>query len=150
MNVAKVLLLLAQGVDSPFFSAIVLFKNQPFPAFWWLSRKKDPWKEWKWKLALEISSDTLSDVADADCPPEIPKRSHSLAIEKCDLLVELGMFVSMLMQWPGLGFKILVGALGTAMLGMEWIAIVLLQPKKDEMDDYDYDNWFVNMLDGSD
>ena len=35
------------GVDSPLFSAIVLFKNQPFPQdVWWLSRKKDPWKEW--------------------------------------------------------------------------------------------------------
>ena len=34
-------------VASPFFSAIVLFKNQPFPqGFWWFSRKKDPWKEW--------------------------------------------------------------------------------------------------------
>ena len=35
------------GVDSPFFSAIVLFNNQPFPqGVWWLSRKKDPSKEW--------------------------------------------------------------------------------------------------------
>ena len=34
------------GVDSPFFSAIVLFENQPFPqGFWWFSRKKDPWKD---------------------------------------------------------------------------------------------------------
>ena len=42
LNIASVL-----GVDSPFFSAIVLFKNQPFPqGFWWFSRKKDPWKEW--------------------------------------------------------------------------------------------------------
>ena len=33
------------GVDSPLFSAMVLFKNQPFPqGFWWFSRKKDPWK----------------------------------------------------------------------------------------------------------
>ena len=34
-------------LDSPFFSAIVLFKNQPFrQVVWWFSRKKDPWKEW--------------------------------------------------------------------------------------------------------
>ena len=30
------------GVDSPFISAIVLFKNQPFPqGSWWFSRKKE-------------------------------------------------------------------------------------------------------------
>ena len=38
------------GVDSesPFFPAIVLFKNRsPVPHIcWWFSRKKDPWKEW--------------------------------------------------------------------------------------------------------
>lgn len=50
---------------------------------------------------------------------------------------------------PGLGFKILVGGLGVVLLGVEWIAVVLTQPLKDEMDDYDYDNWFVNMLGGS-
>ena len=22
--------------------------------FWWFSRKKDPWKKWKWKLPLEL------------------------------------------------------------------------------------------------
>ena len=37
-------------VDSPFFSAIVLFKHQPPPAispgFLVVFRKKDPWKEW--------------------------------------------------------------------------------------------------------
>ena len=34
-------------VDSPFFSAIVLFNNQPIPQdVWWFSGKKDPWKEW--------------------------------------------------------------------------------------------------------
>ena len=33
------------GVDSPLFSAIVLFKNQPFPqGSWWFSGKKDPWE----------------------------------------------------------------------------------------------------------
>ena len=35
------------GLDSPFFSTILLFKNQPF------SREKDPWKEWKRKVSLE-------------------------------------------------------------------------------------------------
>ena len=35
------------GVDSPFFSSIVLFNNQLFSqGFWWFPRKKDPWKEW--------------------------------------------------------------------------------------------------------
>ena len=34
------------GVDSPFFSAIVLFNNQLFPqGFRRFSRKQDPWKE---------------------------------------------------------------------------------------------------------
>ena len=34
-------------VPFPFFSAIVLVNNQPFPrGFWWFSGKKDPWKEW--------------------------------------------------------------------------------------------------------
>ena len=43
------------GVDSPFFSAIVLFKHRsPLPlGFWRFSRKEDAWKEWKWKLPLE-------------------------------------------------------------------------------------------------
>ena len=35
------------GFDFPFFLIIVLFKNRPF-------RKKDPWKEWKWKVPLEL------------------------------------------------------------------------------------------------
>ena len=35
------------GVDSPFFSAIAIFKNQPLQGCWWFSRKKDPWKEWE-------------------------------------------------------------------------------------------------------
>ena len=35
------------GVDSPFFSTIVLLKNQLFPqGFGWFCRKKDAWKEW--------------------------------------------------------------------------------------------------------
>ena len=35
-------------VDSPFFSAIVLFKHQPFPlGFWLFSGKKDPWNDWE-------------------------------------------------------------------------------------------------------
>ena len=32
------------GVDSPFFSTIVLLNNQLFPQGWWFSGKKDPWK----------------------------------------------------------------------------------------------------------
>ena len=46
----------------------------------------------------------------------------------------------------GVGLKIVVGTLGLVLLGLEWIAVVLTQPRKDEMEDYDYDNWFVNML----
>ena len=39
--------LVTLGVDSPFFSTIVLFTKQPFSlGFWRFSRKKDPWKEW--------------------------------------------------------------------------------------------------------
>ena len=39
--------LFSLGLDSPFFSTMVLFKNPPFsPRFWKFSRKKDPWKEW--------------------------------------------------------------------------------------------------------
>lgn len=49
----------------------------------------------------------------------------------------------------GVGFKILVGGLGVTLLGFEWLVAVLTQPRKDDMDDYDYDNFFVNMLDGS-
>eukprot|EP00438_Fugacium_kawagutii_P016786 Skav217464 [mRNA] locus=scaffold1405:101225:101755:+ [translate_table: standard] len=49
----------------------------------------------------------------------------------------------------GVGFKILVGALGVTLLGFEWLVAMLTQPRKDDMDDYDYDNFFVNMLDGS-
>ena len=38
---------LALGVDSPFCSTIVLFKNQLFPqGFGWFFGKKDAWKEW--------------------------------------------------------------------------------------------------------
>ena len=33
------------GVDSPFFSTIVLFKNRLFPLGFWLPEKKDAWKE---------------------------------------------------------------------------------------------------------
>ena len=42
------------GVDSfPFLSAIVLFKNQPFPqSFWWLSGKKDPLDQWWFLVAF--------------------------------------------------------------------------------------------------
>ena len=36
-----------RGLDSPFFSTIVLFENQLFPlGFYWFFEKKDPWKEW--------------------------------------------------------------------------------------------------------
>ena len=35
------------GIDSPFFSTIVLFKNQLFlQGFGWFCGKKDSWKEW--------------------------------------------------------------------------------------------------------
>ena len=38
---------ISPGVASPFFSTIVLFKNQLFPqGFGWFFRKKDAWKEW--------------------------------------------------------------------------------------------------------
>ena len=42
----------ALGVDSPFFSTIVLFKIQLFPqgvgqSLGWFFRKKGPWKDWK-------------------------------------------------------------------------------------------------------
>ena len=46
-------------------------------------------------------------------------------------------------------FKILVGTLGVVVLGMEWLVSVLVQPRKDDMDDYDYDNWLLNMLEGA-
>ena len=40
---------MALGVDFPFFSTVVLVKNLLFSqGFWWFSRKKDLWKEWKW------------------------------------------------------------------------------------------------------
>ena len=44
------------GVDSPLLSTIVLFKNQLFPSclFFFFLRKKDAWKEWKWKLPLDF------------------------------------------------------------------------------------------------
>ena len=45
------------GVHSPFFSTIVLLKNQLFPlGFRWLSGKNDPWKEWTCKCPLELQS----------------------------------------------------------------------------------------------
>ena len=35
------------GVDSPFFSTNVLFKDRPISlGFWRFSGKKDSWKEW--------------------------------------------------------------------------------------------------------
>ena len=38
---------LVLGADSPFFSTIIIFNNQPFSVgFRRFSRKKDPWKEW--------------------------------------------------------------------------------------------------------
>ena len=41
-------------VDSPFLSAIVLSKNRSFSlGLWRFSRKKDPSKEWKWKVPLD-------------------------------------------------------------------------------------------------
>ena len=41
-------------VDSPFFSTIVLSKTGSVSlGFRRFSRKKDPWKEWKWKVPLE-------------------------------------------------------------------------------------------------
>ena len=45
------------GVDSIsiLFNHCSFQKPIAFPqAFWWFSRKKDPWKEWKWKLPLEV------------------------------------------------------------------------------------------------
>ena len=43
------------GVHSPFFSAIVLLKSQPFvQGFRWFSRRNfGSLEEWKWKLPLE-------------------------------------------------------------------------------------------------
>ena len=42
------------GVDSPVFSPIVPSKNRPFSlGLWRFSIKKDPWKEWTWKVPLE-------------------------------------------------------------------------------------------------
>ena len=41
--------------DSPFFSTIVLFNNQPFsPGLRRFSRKQDRCKKWKWKVPLEF------------------------------------------------------------------------------------------------
>ena len=42
------------GVESPFFSAIVLLKNRSpfFRVFGGLG--SDPWKEWNWKFPLEL------------------------------------------------------------------------------------------------
>ena len=38
-------------IPCPLFSTIALSKNQPFSlGFRRLSRKKDPWKEWNWKV----------------------------------------------------------------------------------------------------
>ena len=48
------------GVDSPFCSTIVLFKNQLFPlGFCWFSEKKDPWKEWTWKCPLDVWDESI-------------------------------------------------------------------------------------------
>ena len=45
----------SRGLIPHSFSTIVLFQNQAFSkGFWRLSRKKDPWNEWKWKLPLEL------------------------------------------------------------------------------------------------
>ena len=47
-------LLVVLGVDSPFCSTIVLFKNQLFfQGFGWFYRKKDARKEWKRKVPLD-------------------------------------------------------------------------------------------------
>ena len=49
--------IMSLGVDFPFFSTIVLSKNQPFSlGFRRFSRKIriDPWKEWKWKVPLDM------------------------------------------------------------------------------------------------
>ena len=45
-------------VDSPFVSTTVLSKTRLFPQFLfvlflWFPEKKDPWKEWEWKVPLE-------------------------------------------------------------------------------------------------
>ena len=64
------------GVDSAFFSIIVLVKHRsPFSlGFWRLSEKKDPWKEWKWKVPLE---EWLESLLSAGCPiPVNPCRFH--------------------------------------------------------------------------
>ena len=42
------------GVDSPFFSTIVLSTNRPLSlGFKGGFSRKDPWKEWKWEVPLE-------------------------------------------------------------------------------------------------
>ena len=57
-------------IPIPFFSAIVLFKNRPFPpGVWRFSRRKDPWKEWKWRLPLELR-DTKGEAALLRLPPK--------------------------------------------------------------------------------
>ena len=56
-------------------NSIVLFKHQPFfQGFWWSSSKKDPCKEWKWKLPLESSQTegVGSKKRSAPCGPEAP------------------------------------------------------------------------------
>ena len=48
---------ISQEVDSPFFSTIVLFKIRSVsPEFLRFPEKKDPWKEWKWKVPREFPS----------------------------------------------------------------------------------------------
>ena len=59
------------GVGSPLFSILFLFKNQLFPkGFRWFFRKKDAWKEWKWKVNLRVSTQRKS-----ISPPKRPTRS---------------------------------------------------------------------------
>lgn len=50
---------------------------------------------------------------------------------------------------PAGGFQIIVGGVGLALLGAEWLVIALTQPRKDDMDDFDFHNCIVKMLDGS-
>ena len=61
------------GVDSPFFSTIVLFKNRLvfLPGLVWFFRKKDAWKDWTWKLPLEPSSSASKVSFLASLTPEV-------------------------------------------------------------------------------
>ena len=79
------------GADFPFFSAIVLFKNQPFPlGFLWFSRKKDPWKEWgSYPFRTPMGHDlpmALNSIATVDivCEPySKPAANSALEIHDC-------------------------------------------------------------------